>query len=163
MVLKRLIAKLMGIQRSPLLAVGSPAPDFSVADHTGELVSLTALRGHRVLLWFYPKADTPGCSREGCGFRDLYERFQEKGAQILGVSYDTPADNAAFVEKYNFPYPLLCDTEQAIAKAYGAYQAEQPGYPARNTYVIGPEGTLEQVLDGVNPKTHPRSLLDSLG
>lgn len=145
------------------MKAGDTAPDFRAQDHTGSERTLSEFAGKRIVLWFYPKADTPGCSREGCGFRDLHERFQEKGAQILGVSYDTPADNAAFVEKYNFPYPLLCDTEQAIAKAYGAYNAESPGYPQRNTYVISPEGTLEQVLDGVNPKTHPRSLLDSLG
>tara|TARA_R110002072_G_scaffold28552_3_gene91555 strand:+ start:220 stop:657 length:438 start_codon:yes stop_codon:yes gene_type:complete len=145
------------------MKAGDTAPDFRAKDHTGSERTLSEFAGQRLVLWFYPKADTPGCSREGCGFRDLHERFQEKGAQILGVSYDTPADNAAFVEKYNFPYPLLSDTEQAIAKAYGAYSAERPDYPARNTYVIGPEGTLEQVLDGVNPKTHPRSLLDSLG
>jgi thioredoxin-dependent peroxiredoxin len=145
------------------MKAGDTAPDFRAQDHTGTERSLSEFAGQRLVLWFYPKADTPGCSREGCGFRDLYERFQEKGAHILGVSYDTPADNAAFVEKYNFPYPLLSDTEQAIAKAYGAYSADRPDYPQRNTYVVSPEGTLEQVLDGVNPKTHPRSLLDSLG
>ena len=144
------------------MQAGDTAPDFRALDHSGVERSLGDYAGKRLVLWFYPKADTPGCSREGCGFRDLHERFQEKGAQILGVSYDAPSDNAAFVEKYNFPYPLLSDTDQAIAKAYGAYAAASPDYPQRNTYVISSEGTLEQVLDGVNPKTHPRSLLDSL-
>ncbi len=105
------------------MKAGDTAPDFRAKDHTGSERTLSEFAGQRLVLWFYPKADTPGCSREGCGFRDLHERFQEKGA----------------------------------------YSAERPDYPARNTYVIGPEGTLEQVLDGVNPKTHPRSLLDSLG
>lgn len=144
------------------MKVGDPAPAFSVSDHTGATRTLSDFAGKRVVLWFYPKADTPGCSREGCGFRDLYAEFQAKGAEVLGVSYDTPAENAAFVEKYGFPYPLLCDTDQLIAKAYGAYSADQ-GYPQRNTYVIDGEGKLEQALEGVNPKTHPRSLLDSLG
>ena len=145
------------------LQVGDSAPDFSASDHEGQTRSLGDFSGQRLVLWFYPKADTPGCSREGCGFRDLYAEFQAKGAAILGVSYDSPADNQAFVEKYGFPYPLLSDGEQAIAKAYGAYDAGQPNYPQRNTYVIDGEGKLEQVLLAVNPKTHPRALLDSLG
>lgn len=141
---------------------GETAPDFSAPDHTGTQRSLSDFSGQRVVLWFYPKADTPGCSREGCGFRDLYAEFQAKGAEVLGVSYDSPADNAAFVEKYNFPYPLLSDTDQAIAKAYGAFDAGNASYPQRNTYVISGEGKLEQVLEGVNPKTHPKALLDTL-
>ena len=144
------------------MKAGDTAPEFRAKDHTGSERSLGDYAGQRLVLWFYPKADTPGCSREGCGFRDLYERFQAKGAQILGVSFDAPADNAAFVEKYIFPYPLLSDTDQAIAKAYGAFSAASPDYPQRNTYVISAEGTLEQVLEAVNAKTHPRSLLDSL-
>lgn len=141
---------------------GDVAPNFIALDHTGVERSLSDFAGQRLVLWFYPKADTPGCSREGCGFRDLYAEFQAKGAEVLGVSYDTPADNAAFVEKYNFPYPLLSDTDQALAKALGAYDAGAPGYPRRNTYVIDGMGKVEQVLEGVNPKTHPRSLLDAL-
>ncbi|MGE0707255.1 MAG: peroxiredoxin [Planctomycetota bacterium] len=145
------------------MKAGDAAPEFQATDHSGARRALADFQGRRVVLWFYPKADTPGCSREGCGFRDLYAEFQAKGAEVLGVSYDTPADNAAFVEKYGFPYPLLSDTDQAIAKAYGAYDPAQPGYPRRNTYVIGGDGKLEQVLEAVNPKTHPRALLDSLG
>jgi peroxiredoxin Q/BCP len=142
---------------------GDTAPPFSAPDHTGATRSLADYVDQRVVLWFFPKADTPGCSREGCGFRDLYAEFQAKGAQVLGVSYDAPADNLAFVEKYGFPYPLISDADQAIAHAYGAFQPHQPSYPSRNTYVIGTDGKLEQVLEAVNPKTHPRALLDSLG
>lgn len=141
---------------------GDDAPDFRALDHTGAERRLSEFSGQRLVLWFYPKADTPGCSREGCGFRDLYAEFQAKGAEVLGVSYDPPAANAAFVEKYNFPYPLLSDVDQALAKALGAYDAAAPGYPRRNTYVIDAQGKLEQVLEGVNPKTHPRALLDTL-
>jgi peroxiredoxin Q/BCP len=145
------------------LAPGQPAPDFTLPDHRGEPVALSSLRGQRVVLWFYPKADTPGCTREGCGFRDLQAEFAAKGARILGVSYDAPADNAAFVAKYRFEYPLLSDEAKEVARAYDAFEPDEPDYPRRNTYVIGADGTLEKVLPGVNPKTHPKELLDSLG
>ncbi|MBX3472085.1 MAG: peroxiredoxin [Planctomycetes bacterium] len=145
-----------------MLKPGDPAPSFRVQDHTGREVSLEEHRGKRVVLWFYPKADTPGCTREGCNFRDLHADYQAKGAAVLGISYDTPAENAAFVEKYRLSYPLLCDTDKKVAQAYGAFDPAEPGYPRRNTYVIDPEGRVERVLEAVNPKTHPRDLLDSL-
>lgn len=81
---------------------------------------------------------------------------------ILGVSYDTPEENAAFAQKYRFTYPLLSDPDRSVAKAYGAFDPNEPDYPARNTYVIDPEGKIEQALTGVNAKTHPRALLDTL-
>ncbi|MEZ6187378.1 MAG: peroxiredoxin [Planctomycetota bacterium] len=142
--------------------VGDTAPAFSTQDQEGNPVSLADFAGKRVVLWFYPKADTPGCTREGCNYRDLAERYADQGTQILGVSYDTPGANKAFHTKYRFSYPLLSDTDHSIAKAYGAYVDGQP-YPNRNTYVISGEGTIEGVHEGVNPKTHPRALLDSLG
>lgn len=145
-----------------MLKKGDVAPAFRVKDHTGAEVSLADQKGKRVVLWFYPKADTPGCTREGCGFRDLQAEFQQKNTVIFGMSYDTPAENAAFVQKYRFAFPLLCDTDRSVAKAYGAFDPNEADYPRRNTYVIGPDGKLEQVLEGVNAKTHPKSLLDSL-
>lgn len=145
-----------------MLKAGDAAPSFEAQDHEGRAVKLSDYAGKRLILWFYPKADTPGCTREGCGFRDFYADYQAKDAAILGVSYDTPAENKAFHEKYQFPYPLLSDTQQAIAKAYGAFNAQQPGYPDRNTYVIGGDGKLEKVLLAVNAKTHPKALLDEL-
>jgi len=142
---------------------GDPAPAFSLLDHSETRRQLSDYAGKRLVLWFYPRADTPGCTREGCGFRDLHAEFLAKGAEILGVSYDSPADNAAFVNKFGFPYPLLSDPEQVLAKALGAHDPQRPGAPARNTYVVDGEGRLEQVFEGVNPKTHPKALLDSLG
>jgi peroxiredoxin Q/BCP len=144
------------------LKKGDVAPPFSLEDHEGKRVALADLKGQRVVLWFYPKADTPGCTREGCGFRDLQAEFAAKGATILGVSYDPPAENAAFAKKYRFAYRLLSDVDQAVAKAYGAWNPAEAEYPHRNTYVIGPTGHLEQVLVEVNAKTHPKSLLDAL-
>jgi peroxiredoxin Q/BCP len=99
---------------------------------------------------------------EGCGFRDLHGEFQKKNAVVYGISYDKPADNAAFAQKFKFPYALLSDEDCAIAKAYGAFDAGSPGYPRRNTYVISPEGKLEHVIEGVKPKFHAQELLTKL-
>lgn len=145
-----------------MLQPGQPAPAFTATDHEGRQVKLEDLRGRRVVLWFYPKADTPGCSREVCNFRDLQPGFTDKNAQVLGISYDTPADNLAFAQKYRIQYPLLSDPGGEIARRYGAFQPEQPTFPRRNTYVIDAQGNLERVFEDVNPKTHPRALLDQL-
>ena len=138
------------------------APPFAVPDHTGAEVRLADLRGTRVVLWFYPQADTPGCTREACGFRDYHSGFQEKGAEVLGISFDPPAVNAAFRDAYALPYRLLSDTAREVARAYGAWDPDRPDAPRRNTYVIGPEGTVEQVLEGVDPGAHPKALFDAL-
>lgn len=145
-----------------MLKPGDPAPAFSVQDHTGQRVELEGLRGKRVVLWFYPKADTPGCTKEGCGFRDYHSAYEEKGAVVLGVSYDDPATNAAFAEAYAFPFKLLSDVDKEVAKAYGAYDAGHDGYPSRSTYVIGADGNIEHVVEGVDPQSHPKELLERL-
>jgi thioredoxin-dependent peroxiredoxin len=99
---------------------------------------------------------------EGCGFRDLNAEFGKKNAVILGISYDAPAENAAFAKKFNFNYPLLSDEDRSIAKAYGAYDPKQHDYPRRNTYVIGADGKLEHVIEGVKPKFHAQELLSKV-
>ena len=95
-----------------MLQAGTDAPDFSVKDHNGNTVSLKDCKGKKVILWFYPKADTPGCTMEGQGFRDDFKSFEGKNVQIFGVSLDNEADNKAFAEKFSFPYPLLCDVNR---------------------------------------------------
>src|SRR5690349_14121281 len=99
---------------------GQEAPDFEVSDHQDKKVKLSDYRGKRVLLWLYPEADTPGCTKEGCGFRDYKAELDKKGVQILGISFDAPAKNAAFVEKYHFCFPLLSDVDRKVGLAYGA-------------------------------------------
>lgn len=141
---------------------GQPAPPFTARDQAGDALSLEDLRGKRVVLWFYPKADTPGCTREGCGFRDYYSGYKEKGVEVLGISFDPPEANATFREAYAFPFRLLSDTDHAIAEAYGAFDPARPAHARRNTYVIGADGTLEQVLEGVDPGSHPKILYDAL-
>ena len=138
------------------------APGFSVKDHNGNTVSLADFNGKKVVLWFYPKADTPGCTIEGKGFRDDYEKFAQKNTVILGVSLDYETDNKAFAEKFNFPYPLLCDVNQEIALAYEAVKGPEDEYASRITYVIGEDGNILEAISQVDTKTHSGDLCSRL-
>jgi thioredoxin-dependent peroxiredoxin len=138
------------------------APGFSVKDHNGNAVSLASFNGKKVVLWFYPKADTPGCTVEGKGFRDDYEKFAKKNTVILGVSLDNETDNKAFAEKFNFPYPLLCDINQEIALAYEAVKGPEDEYASRITYVIGEDGNILEAISQVDTKTHSGDLCSRL-
>ncbi len=148
--------------RNPMLKVGSEAPDFLVNDHNGNRVSLKDLRGNKVVLWFYPKADTPGCTLEGKGFRDDHKQFEGKNTKIYGVSLDNEADNKAFAEKFEFTFPLLCDVGREISLAYHAIQSKDDGYAARITYVIGEDGKILEAIDHVDTKTHSKDLCSRL-
>ncbi len=141
-----------------MLPVGSEAPDFLVNDHNGNRITLKEQRGKKVILWFYPKADTPGCTMEGKGFRDDYLKLQEKNTQVFGVSLDNEADNKAFAEKFDFPYPLLCDVGREISMAYQAIQSKDDGYANRITYVIDEQGKIAEAIDQVDTKTHSSDL-----
>lgn len=145
-------------RRRRMLQVGTEAPDFLVNDHNGNRVTLEGLRGQKVILWFFPKADTPGCTVEGQGFRDAFDQFKEKNAVILGVSLDNEADNKAFAEKFNFPYPLLCDVGREISMAYQATKSKDDQYASRITYVIDENGKIAEAIDQVDTKTHATDL-----
>ena len=145
-----------------MLGKETRAPGFSVKDHNGNTVSLADFNGKKVVLWFYPKADTPGCTIEGKGFRDDYEKFAQKNTVILGVSLDNETDNKAFAEKFNFPYPLLCDVNQEIALAYEAVKGPEDEYASRITYVIGEDGTILEEISQVDTKTHSGDLCSRL-
>lgn len=153
--------RLLG-RRRPMLEVGMEAPDFLVNDHNGNRVTLKDFRGKKVILWFFPKADTPGCTLEGQGFRDAFNQFKEKNTVILGVSLDNEADNKAFAEKYNFPYPLLCDVGREISLAYHAISSKDDQYASRITYVIDENGKIAEAIDEVNTKTHASDLCSRL-
>ena len=129
-------------KKPKLLRVGSAAPDFSLSDHAGNTVSLTSLRGRRLLIYFYPKADTPGCTIETKGFCQSAKSLGDD-KQILGVSFDTVEENKAFAEKYAIDFPLLCDTTRAMGIAYGACARADAEYPERITYVIDADGNVE--------------------
>jgi peroxiredoxin Q/BCP len=148
-----------------MIAVGQQAPDFEVQDHTGRKVKLSDFRGRRVLLWFYPEADTPGCTKEGCGFRDHKTEFTKKGVEILGVSFDAPEKNADFVRKYGFNFPLLSDTDRRVGMAYGAAEnAEQPR-AKRVSYLIDANGRVEKVYGfeaKMDAAAHPAVVLQDV-
>lgn len=146
------------------LSVGTLAPDFSVKDTQGNTVTLAAFKGKSVVLYFYPKDDTPGCTKEACSFRDSYSDYQGKDIVVLGVSMDDEASHQQFTEKFNLPFPLLADTDGTITKAYDV-QGERNGfiYAQRVTYVIDGAGLISQVFEGINTETHAQDILAALG
>lgn len=145
-----------------MLKVGVQAPKFSVLDHNGNKVSLSDFAGKKVVLWFYPKADTPGCTVEGKEFRDQFQQFQGKNVVVLGVSLDTPAENKAFAEKFSFPFQLLCDVKREIAVAYHAVHGQDDKFAARISYVIGEDGKIVEAIEKVDVKSHAKDLCSRL-
>lgn len=143
---------------------GQPAPDFEALAHDGTTVHLRDLHGRWVLLWFYPEADTPGCTIEACGLRDHFRELAALGLVVLGVSFDDQAKNAAFAEKFALPYRLLCDTDQRVGAAYDAVEleGEDAGWPRRISFLIDPHGQIARVYDPVNPKLHATTVLHDL-
>ncbi len=145
---------------SDMLAAGDPFPAFSLAAHDGSTVSSESLRGSPFLLYFYPKADTPGCTREACAFRDSWAEVQALGLAVFGVSYDTPAKNRAFAEKYGLQFPLLSDGERALAEQVGA--AGLLPVPSRISYLVGADGLVLKAYPSVAPDEHAREVLADL-
>ena len=149
------------------LQVGDPAPDFSLADADGNTVSLSELAGKRVVLYFYPRDNTPGCTKEACAFRDNYEAYQVKDVVVLGVSADDAKAHQKFIAKHDLPFPLLVDEGAKVATAYGSYGLkkfmgkEYMGI-SRSTFVIGPDGSLEKIYRKVKAEKHPVELLNDL-
>jgi len=142
------------------LAVGTDAPAFTVKDTNGNTVSLSDFAGKTVVLYFYPKDDTPGCTKQACSFRDAQSDYKNKDVVILGVSADDEASHQAFTQKYNLNFPLLADTNQSLIKAY---DVDGGGYAKRVTYVIGPDGKIIHVDASVNTTTHASDVLAALG
>jgi peroxiredoxin Q/BCP len=143
-----------------LLAEGTVAPPIDVTAHTGEHVSLAALHGKPVVLYFYPKDDTSGCTKEACEIRDAWKQFQDAGAVVLGVSTDDNASHVAFADKYKLPFQLLPDTGGAIAKAYGV--PLRMGMVKRVTFIIDRQGKITKVFPDVNPAGHASEILAAL-
>lgn len=138
------------------LTVGTTAPDFTTKDDAGNTVSLSDFKGKIVVLYFYPKDDTPGCTKEAQSFRDNYEAYQGKDMVVFGVSMDDEASHKAFKEKYGLPFQLLVDTDGSLTKAY---DVEGGGYSKRVTYIIDGEGKISHVDDKVNTATHAQDIL----
>ena len=142
------------------LSVGTKAPEFTVKDTNGKTVSLSDFTGKTVVMYFYPKDDTPGCTKEAQSFRDNYTEYQNKDMVVLGVSMDDEASHKAFTEKYGLPFQLLADVDGAITKAY---DVEGGGYPKRVTYIIDAEGKISHVDEKVKTDSHAKDILEVIG
>jgi peroxiredoxin Q/BCP len=141
------------------LNVGDNAPDFSLSNQEGATVRLKTLKGHPVVLYFYPKDDTPGCTKEACGFRDAIKPIEKTGAVVLGVSLDDAKAHTKFIEKYGLPFSLLCDEDASVSKAYGVYKQKSMYGKTywgieRSTFVISPAGKLKAIFRKVKVDGH---------
>ena len=149
-----------------MLKEGSAAPAFKTTDAKGESVSLKDLRGQKVVLYFYPKDDTPGCTKEACSFRDAFSQFKKKGIAVLGVSPDSEASHQKFVTKYKLPFTLLADTDKSIAEAYGVWGEKKfmgRTYMGvhRTTFLIDEKGKIKKIFEKVKPEDHASEVLQA--
>lgn len=142
------------------LSVGNKAPEFTVKDTNGKTVSLSDFAGKTVVMYFYPKDDTPGCTKEAQSFRDNYAEYQDKDMVVLGVSMDDEASHKAFTDKYGLPFQLLADVDGTITKAY---DVESGGYSKRVTYIIDAEGKICHVDKKVKTDSHAKDILEVIG
>jgi len=143
---------------------GTTAPAFKTTDANGEPVNLKDLRGQKVVLYFYPKDDTPGCTKEACSFRDGFSKFKKLGIVVLGVSPDSEASHKKFATKYNLPFTLLADTDRAISEAYGVYGEKKfmgRTYMGvrRTTFLIDEKGKIKKIFSKVKPEEHATEVL----
>ena len=149
-----------------MLKEGTVAPDFTVKDENGETVRLKDLRGQKVALYFYPKDDTPGCTKEACSFRDAFAAYKKRNIKVLGVSTDSEASHKKFINKYKLPFTLLADTDHAIADAYGVYGQKKfmgRSYMGINrmTFLIDEKGKIRKVFEKVKPEDHASEVLEA--
>lgn len=149
-----------------MLKEGDKAPDFVSKDADGNSVKLSDLRGQKVVLYFYPKDDTPGCTKEACGFRDSYSDFRRAGIKVIGVSLDSEAKHKKFITKYDLPFTLLADTDRAVSEAYGTYGEKK--FMGRNymglnrmTFLIDEKGIIKKVFPKVKPEQHAEEVLSA--
>ena len=149
------------------LNIGDKAPDFKGVDQNENAISLSDFNGHKLILYFYPKDNTPGCTAESCDLRDNYDMWLSKGYKVLGVSPDSAKSHQKFISKYNLPFPLIADEEKIIIKAYGAwglkkmYGKEYEGL-LRTTFVIDEHGVIDQIFTKVKTKAHTKQILEAI-
>jgi thioredoxin-dependent peroxiredoxin len=150
-----------------VVAEGQPAPDFELQSDAGETVRLADLKGTPVVLYFYPRDDTPGCTKQACGIRDAWDAFRESGAAVFGVSPDSESSHAKFKQKYGLPFTLLADPDHSLAEQYGFWVEKRLAGKKymgieRSTVVIGPDGTVTRVFRRVKPEQHATQVLAAL-
>ena len=148
------------------LKEGDKAPDFAVPDAEGKMVRLKDLRGKKVVLYFYPKDDTPGCTKEACSFRDSFATFKRRGIEVLGVSLDNERSHQKFAQKYSLPFRLLADTDRAVSEAYGTYGEKKfmgRTYMGNNrmTFLIDEKGKIKKIFSKVKPEDHSEEVLQA--
>ena len=150
-----------------MLAIGTKAPEFTLPDQNGEMRSLSDYKGQKVILYFYPKDMTSGCTKQACAFSELYPQFREKGAVVLGVSKDSVASHKRFEEKYGLPFVLMSDTERTVIEAYDVWKEKKlygkVSYGVvRTTYLINEDGVIERAFDKVKAADNPAQMLGIL-
>ena len=151
-----------------MLEAGTKAPDFTLRDKNGNLISLSDFQGRKVVLYFYPKDNTPGCTRQACAFAASYEGFKAGGVVVIGISRDSAASHLKFAQKHDLPFILLSDPDHAVIEAYGAWQ-EKKNYGkvsmgvVRSTFIIDEQGNIEKVMSKVKPDTNAQEVLAYLG
>lgn len=150
-----------------MLSIGTKAPDFTLPDQNGEMKSLSDYKGQKVILYFYPKDMTSGCTKQACAFSELYPQFREKGAVVLGVSKDSVASHKRFEEKHGLPFTLLSDTEKTVIQAYDVWKEKKlygkTSYGVvRTTYLIDEDGVIERAFDKVKAADNPAQMLGEL-
>jgi peroxiredoxin Q/BCP len=155
-------------KEKPMIAPGSPAPDFTLPDEDGNPVTLSSLRGETVVVYFYPKADTPGCTTQACSIRDRGDEYAAAGARVLGISPDPVKKVKKFHDKQSLNFTLLADEDHAVCDAYGVWvQKSMYGRTywgaQRSTFVVGPDGIVAHVIEKASPKTHDDVVLKVLG
>ena len=148
-----------------MLSIGTPAPDFALPDQNGQTHALTDYRGKKVVLYFYPKDNTAGCTKQACGFAELYPQFVEKGAVVLGVSKDSVASHKKFEQNYGLPFTMLSDVDKAVIQAYDVWK-EKKNYGkvtmgvVRTTYLIDENGVIVRAMDKVKAADNPAQMLE---
>lgn len=150
------------------LKVGDKAPDFQAIDQDGRSISLTDYKGKKIILYFYPKDNTPGCTDEACSLRDGYDDLTKSGYDVIGVSADSEKSHQGFISKHNLPFRLIADTDKKVIQAYGAWGEKKmygKSYEGiiRTTFIISEDGTIEEIIDKVKTKNHASQILEETG
>lgn len=150
-----------------VLSEGMKAPEFNLTDSEGNQHQLSDYEGETIVVYFYPKDDTPGCTKEACSFRDAYADFKEAGVEVIGISPDTEKSHKKFANKYDLPFTLLSDPDHEVSEAYGVwglkkYMGREYEGIYRTTFIIGPEGEIKRVFENVKPSDHSQEVLEEV-
>ena len=150
-----------------MLKIGDKAPNFTLSDKNGQAVSISDFLGKKIVLYFYPKDNTPGCTRQACAFAGLYREFENRGAEVIGISKDSVSSHIKFAEKYNLPFVLLADPERVAIEAYGVWKEKKMCGKVgmgvvRTTFIIDEKGNIAKIMDKVKPDTNAQEILAEL-